>query len=344
MYLSGQKQDIPKTTFMWNENTEAEHVFNTCISTACGFFNIKNFLVMPSLLRGNAACVYLPDIQYNEINNFWINIGRYNDSSYIRVPKNIRVKLKKLLPLVSEQNIRTLALKKLQWKKVEKPFWRYIKRLAIQTPLTIHSLEVRITGYGTISSYLYNKKNKNHLVCYLRKDMSVAHLAEIILTALLRSTQKSLNVPWEATEGMVDILLTKSPLAKYCTNYKPTLYAASHTRKIHQTLSKKYVASLGLLFEKPFTVQKDTIYFLGKSISSKLTKSQATILKFCIQNENSIVNYDTLGSLLWSSDEKYSLWAINKQLQRLEAKLKKIGVPNTMFHIVRGQGFVLTNI
>lgn len=344
MYISGQKQDIPKTTFMWNEDTEVERVFNTCISTASGFFNIKNFLVMPSLLRGNAACVYLPNIQYNGIHNFWINIGRYSDSSYIRVPKNIQIKLKKLLPLVSVQNTKTLASKKLQWKQIEKPFWRHVKRLAIQTPLTIHSLEVRITGYGTISSYVYNKNDKNHLVCYLRKDMSVAHLAEIILTALFRSTQKTLNIPWEATEGMVDILLTKSTLAKYCTNYKPTLYATNHTRRIHQTLSKKYVASLGLLFEKPFTVQKDTIYFLGKSLSPKLTKSQATILKFCIQNENSIVNYDMLGSLLWSSDEQFSLWAINKQLQRLEAKLQMNGVPNTMFRIVRGQGFVLTNI
>ena len=66
-------------------------------------------------------------------------------------------------------------------------------------------------------------------------------------------------------------------------------------------------------------------------------------MKFLIQNENIVVEYDILGNILWKSEEDYSLWAITKQLQRLVANLKSSGVSESMFHIIRGKGFMFTN-
>ena len=344
MYTSRQNKDIPKTSFVWNADTEAERIFNTCISTASGFFNSKGFLVLPYLIKGDASCVYLPHIAYASIPNFWTRLTRLSDSKYICMPKAIGTKLKALLATLPTLAPKELSVKECEWKNVEGVFWNYVNELAIESTLSIRSLEVRITQYGTISSYLYEKTRENHLVCYLRYDMSVAHLAEIILTALLRPMQKSLHLPWETTEGMVDILLTKSPLAKYFTNYKPTLYATSHIQKRPEMVSKKYVAQLGLKLSKPFALKNNTVFYHTKPLSQSLTKSQELILKHCLQNENSIVEYDTLGTLLWDSDEQFSLWAINKQLQRLVDNLKSLGVSSDLFHIVRGRGFILTNM
>lgn len=343
MYTSGQLEDIPKTTFVWNEDTEAERIFYTSATAACGFFYEKNFIVLPHLTRGSASCVHLPHLDFTRIHDYWNIVKNTDDSAYISVPETVRVAIKTLLPKSETQNINILRNREDNWKAVEKVFWKYVQNLRLNDSLHIKHLEVRVTSYGTISSYLRPKNKKDILICYLRKDMSVAHLAEIILTALFRQIQRKLKLPWETTEGMVDILLTHSPLAKYFHSYKPTLYATNSTTEHMHIQSSSYLRLLGLSYEKPFSIIKNTVYYLKKPIEHILTHSQIKIMKFLIQNENIVVEYDILGNILWKSEEDYSLWAITKQLQRLVANLKSYGVPESMFHIVRGKGFMFTN-
>ena len=273
MYTSGQMQDIPKTTFVWNDDTEAERIFYTSATAACGFFYEKNFIVLPYLTRGSASCVHLPHLNFEKIPDYWKIVKNTDNSEYISVPKTVRDAIKTLLPKSETQNISILHNREVSWKAVEKVFWKYVQNLSLDYLLPIANLEVRVTSYGTISSYLRPKNKKNTLICYLRKDMSVAHLAEIILTAQFRQIQGKLKLPWETTEGMVDILLTHSPLAKYFHNYKPTLYATNSTTEHMHIQSSSYLRLLGLSYAKPSSIIKNTVFYLNKPIEHIFTYS-----------------------------------------------------------------------
>ena len=54
-----------------------------------------------------------------------------------------------------------------------------------------------------------------------------------------------------------------------------------------------------------------------------------------------IIGFDEVADILWRNEEDYSLWAMNKAMQRIRKKLVEIGLPENSLVTKRKQGYYL---
>jgi hypothetical protein len=241
-------------------------------------------------------------------------------------------------------NMKLLNNLERRWQKIEKDFWGLIQIFMPENYHYIKNVEVRITSFGAISSYKFLKKQPNQkFICYLRKDGGLPHLAEAIISGLLYPNNDSVFFSWEEHEAMVDFILTKSCIASLFPQYKPTLpnLKSKNSQLIKE--SNDYPRHLKISFKKPFKIDGDKIYLNDTLINNQLTESQNNILQLLLSHEADVVTVDAIGNVLWTNEDEYSLWALNKAMQRLRSKLIALGAPPFCLHTLRGQGYSLVN-
>lgn len=93
--------------------------------------------------------------------------------------------------------------------------------------------------------------------------------------------------------------------------------------------SKEYYDQLGISIDDFF--DENNINF---------TSSEMTVVKLLRENNGMPVKFDEIALKLWgdNTDEKYSLYAISKMVERIRGKLKKADYPN-LIHTQRGVGY-----
>lgn len=333
-------QNISKTTFVATHESDVDRVLMTCHSLSHGFYTRKGFVILPQKYNSSGV-VILPPLPYHNIARFW-NI--LQNASFIPqqltpvVPQKLRNELASYL---SYSPASTLRIQK-QWSKIAAKFWNMIHDLFPWSPIT--SLEIRISPWGTIASWasLEPLKKEQPLLIYIRSDASAAHIAEVILSALIEIDASKLALSWEEREAIVDYLLTKTPFHKLFPNYSPTILGIHTNTDALKRTSAKYIESLGIHTKKSFEKISGHIYCNNQRVDHFLSVSQMKLLSILIEHENSTTDYDDLARVLWDDDERFSLWAINKHMQRLSGKLKTlIGVD--LIEPVRGRGYILIN-
>jgi len=74
-----------------------------------------------------------------------------------------------------------------------------------------------------------------------------------------------------------------------------------------------------------------------------LTQKEHLVLDLLIKKRNEIVSFDEMAEVLWKDDleEKYSLYAITKLVERIRSKLKARGFEENLIHTQRGKGYLL---
>jgi DNA-binding winged helix-turn-helix (wHTH) protein len=75
-----------------------------------------------------------------------------------------------------------------------------------------------------------------------------------------------------------------------------------------------------------------------------LTPQQEQILKLLIENEGKLVTRDDIAKKIWGEDhlEKYSDYAIDKQISKLRKYIKKSGINKQVISTKKGKGYVIS--
>ncbi len=330
-----------KTTFVKNRRTETERVLHACLQTSLGFYRDKKFVVLPSLIKGSPASVFLPPLAYQEYPHFWQEVRKIKLNFPIKAPPQLFNFIANQLEEEKINNHQPLRRFEKEWGKVEKKFWSAVKVLMPRLNQVITGLEVRVTGYGSISSYQFvDNWGKQPRIFYLRQDATIGHLAEAILTSLLYTLGNKYQMSWETQETMVDYFLTQTTLAKIFGNYRPTLSSLKKVAPKLKHQSDAYLASLGLEIGQSLRLKNKQIYLGEKNIDARFTKSEHRILSYFLTHQNRVIDRFSLSDILWQDDDKFSLWALHKQVQRLSYKLRRLNTKQILKPI-RGRGYIL---
>ncbi len=90
-------------------------------------------------------------------------------------------------------------------------------------------------------------------------------------------------------------------------------------------------------------IKSGDLWYANNKVEKNFTKSQATILKIMLNRRGEIVSFDDLADFIWEqkSTDKYSIWAINKHMQRLKDKLSELEIHKVSIELVSGRGYIL---
>jgi hypothetical protein len=332
--------DIPKAKFVCSRETEVERVVHAAKQTWSGFYIKKGFLVLPEIRSGGIREVVLPDIGLEKITDVEKILQGVSLNFPIKVPDVLETEILNKIEVGKVD-----ADFENEWRRVEKAFWNVVNILVPEVAEKIKNVEVRITRYGTISSYQYLSKGDEKLIVYLRQDAQVSNLAEAILTAMIYPYLGELGMAWEESEAMVDFVIKNSILRDFFGEHTPTLKSLREKGvEKDRVESRNFIKKLGIVTEEALKINNKKIELLGKPIDSKLTKKQNEILALLISKKGTVVNFEEVSKILWDDEDKFSLWAMNKFIERLRLKLVGLGLSPFVLRTVRGRGVSVENI
>ncbi len=197
--------------------------------------------------------------------------------------------------------------------------------------------------HGTLGSYYF----RNNVIWisprYERTDNQIFHL---ITQSLIRkynySNKSNLNDKEIYQRGIwKKITIETSNLFKIFNNK----YYTKKPKPMIKTLNSEFKGEL-------VKQSKNNFKKLGYPIKPEINKaaifksfttSEKTILKSLIKKKNIVLTFEEMGDLLWKNkvNEKYSLYAITKKIERIREKLYQNGIKINIIHTQRGKGYIL---
>lgn len=339
------------TTWEYSAKTEAERLIQTAHQIIIGFYKTNNFLVLPYLSTiKNVNIVTFPDLAYNTIPRFWEQAKKTEVTTLpLVVDPQLTVAVSKL---IEDANLSTPKFEKTKnlWQKIETEVIKELYKVLPTKDGQIKKIIIHPTSFGTSSSFNFINQ-QGVIIIYLREDQGVHAIVESILTSLTRADIYSkLDGLWAESEIITDFLLTQTSLAtvlqKYesLSAYTPTLKGTrvKEQAKILQE-SENFYKKLGIpSFDKPFSCVNDSPRVFDKPIEN-ITNSEKNLMTTLISNQNQVVDFDTLGTAMFKSEDDFSLYAISKTIQRLRDKLEASGISGSYIQTLRGKGYLLKN-
>ena len=336
------KKAYPKAIFKWDLDTETERIIHASLQTANGFYLSKGFYVVNKRINNDASCIYLPDLNYRAHPNYWIDILTAKLDIPINSPKYLYEFVKTTIQPIVKIKPKLLSQTINKWTKVQKEFWATIEHLFPNYANTLGEIEIRLTSFGSLSSYGYiTGKSSRKLVTYLREDFGIEQLAEVIITALFLNANANNASDWEISEGFTDFVMKNTKLHRLFPKYVPTLENLRFN-PLKNEESKLYLSEIGIPEVDTLEIKNGQLSFGNNCIEQKFTKAQASIIKLLINRQNQLVTYDDIAELIWGDQnaDKFSIWAINKHVQRIKDKFIDIGANSSNVHAVKGRGYL----
>jgi hypothetical protein len=319
-----------KIVWDWSVQSEAERLGEMCSKVASGFYHLHYFLPIKFELnkprKDSSHLVYLPDLPYSSIPHFWESVAK----SGITYPLPTLTITHRLSGLISD-----LYLPKLSLPQLEKDSQLYLPPVIDWLKSTFPTLSlpdsflIHPTYFGTLGSFFWDKKS-NQAILYLRSDQSLHTLIEIVLSAILRPHANTTLYPdWEKTEYLVDYLLINSSLKNLfpsAPSWQPTTNPPHYSQAITKE-SATFTHILGTPNQSSshFSVKASLTYF-GDTPLTNLTQRENIVMQKLITSSPNALTTDQIGDLLFSQEEKFSLAAINKTIERLRKKLGDLGI------------------
>jgi len=338
---------IPQTVWNYSLDTETDRIAYTITNAANRFFTSHGFYVLPYPIEGNSKTIFLPDLHY-ELQLF-DRLAPLDATIPLRADTNnlnlIKTKLEKSQWRIDHQK---LAEVKKIWSLNENKLWEMVSQFF---KLDKHiTLEIRPTRYGSACSF---DCDGSQIRIFYRVDTDISHLGEAIISAILLHplNNQYQNVwqgeNWTEKEAIVDSLMTVGPFAGLFPGYNTTL---SHGRspisaKLNND-SKKYLAQFGITDEPILCARDGEITIKGKQTDHQFSMAEKELLLLLIDNKNKVVSFDEIADIIWKdqAEEKYSLWAMAKMIQRLRGKLQEFGVNPDLIETKRRVGYVLADL
>ncbi len=337
-----------KIVWDWSLKNEAERILEMSLKISNGFYHLHHFLPLPFELKNKrkdtSHHVYLPDLPYIKIPRYWESAGLVGESYPLKQLTSISDQL--------VQYLTPLNLSSLDSHRVEKDAEIYLPqvinwlhhtfpRLPLPKTILIHP-----SYFGTGGSFFFNQESKT-VILYLRHDQGLYPLVEILLTALLRPhAGETLYTDWEKTEYLVDYLLLESNLKELLpasSSWTPTTIPPHYSQPILKE-SADFVKKIGLSdhVECQFSLVGNTICFNRVPLGD-FTPSQHAILQALITRSPAPLTIDEIADLIFTKDEKFSLSAIGKTIERLRKKLTSLGISSSYIATASGVGYYLKN-
>lgn len=234
-----------------------------------------------------------------------------------------------------ERNDKKLFLKQIkkverlqkEWLEAERIFF---KKLKFYFP-KIESVEIYIepSVYGTIGKY-HIKQDRNILI-NPRYDRKLIDIQKLLINAL---THYFMFDPKDSMEALSPIWQEKQKIAR---QIQESIFPSPKFKSLTEILDRQFS---GKLAEKSIRYLQELgfIKLIKVDKPTNLTKNESAVFDLLNENKNKIVSFDDIADSIWkeNSAEKYSEYAITKQIERLKKKL-----PKNVIHVQRGVGYIL---
>jgi len=176
------------------------------------------------------------------------------------------------------------------------------------------------------------------------KDLLIFHgqlqiICDDIWNNLLAKEQKILfNVV--KTGYMLD---SKSENSKYLKELGIVEHETNKKHRVFSDIFHQYVKTKIPLEKLVYDTSTDQIYYGLNPCSKEFTLQEYRLLIHFIKHEGSVVSRDDLAKILWGEDsyDKYSNYAIDKNLSIIRKKLNQIGYPSGNLKTLKKRGYCL---
>lgn len=329
--------NIPKTTFIHSQKTEAIRLVHIGWQLQQHFYQSKGFHLLPYPLE-KAAVVYLPDLPSIHQPEFWQRAKGFSavqNWPEISFPESLLNELPKSYLDYSH------IFK--EWQKVEYTFWEKVRGIFPNIFSDVEEIEILPTQYGSVSTALSTLFSTNDkITVFIRGDADISHIFEAMLIDRFRKKEPMKSLNWEEQESTMDFIISQTSFASLFPGYRNTL--ASLRKKQRAKIahdSQDYLASLGVLKGGTFHIHEDRIFSNGTPLH--LSLHETAVLKHLIQNKNTLISFDSIADVLWQNTayENFSLEAITKCVERLRKKILKHGIFSEVIQTQKGQGYIL---
>ncbi len=322
--------DIP-FSFVSSPETEKERLLYTCENVASGFYQKHGFLTCPEVnSKYKSWSIVIPPEIRKVSKKFWQDAYKYGVNMRKEISPRMYSETKNMVPIPSSSELADSF--KNSWKKYNLKFWIEVEKYFKKEIRWIESVEVRITKIGSLSShYLLNKTKGQKLVVNLREDAPVHEIANLIILALIFPLSVEYGLTFTKRQALRNFIMSRTEFKKLFPDFKPKIYDFPKIPVILRQKSDGYIGYLGI----PNII--DPIKLINQNIHTFGTK-ETKILKQLIDKNGELLTYDDLADLIWGEGKFKSYWAINKLIQRINNKIKKLDI---IFEIkgVRGVGY-----
>jgi hypothetical protein len=203
------------------------------------------------------------------------------------------------------------------------------------------------TAFGTGSSYYFENVNDTYTfyITY-RVDKNVEFVYRSILSLMIiienqHFTDDSM-LDWRLRKGISDFITFHTTFNYLFTDYNSPVVEFIDDYKGKLILdSAKYYAKLGFPIMACFSYTDNTILYNQEPVKS-LSNKEIEIMKALIDFKSQVLSFDKIGEIYWQGDEeKFSLAALAKMIEKLRNSLELNGIPSTYVRTIRKQGYVL---
>lgn len=340
-----------KTIWEWSLESEAKQIIHCAHQIVTGFFRYNNFFLTPWKPGDdqNPMTVPFPSLPYQTIPRFWKRVKRVDIRNFpLDFDPDLVDSVAKLLKEFEEL---PLSPFKQVWHQAGNEIMAEIYKIMPSKKECVSQIIIHLTRFGTTVSFSIAKSFSTTVEMYLRQDRDIYSIAEAILSAITHhEVYENLDGLWSESELLVDWLITKSSLSPILKKYQPIttfMPTVKYTRMKQSARlmkeSEEFYRKLRVPILGNFFDLKEGKPMIAGQIVENIPAREQKILKLMIEKSNSIVTIDDLASLLFKTDEDFSLQAIAKTIQRLRDNLERNGVSGSFIQTLRGQGYVLKN-
>ncbi len=337
-----------KIIWDWSLESETNRLMQSARNIGNGFYALQNFYPLPWTKSNKyLTCgVYLPLIKYQSIPRFWFSASRLDDHNLpMHTPPTIARELQSFLtPLsLTEPDYHTLAS---TFETTTPQVLSFIKHAFPTIPLP-SQITIYPTYFGTTGSFNW-MTSAGQVVIYHRIDQGIRSLVECLLTSIIRPhALKHGNGGWSETEFLVDYLLQYSALNQIVPldpSWSPTHKNTAVNKTSVRDKSVEFLRTIGAPTSntQKFSIHDDQVYFDNKALPS-LSRKESLILHSLVRSAPQPISIDTIADLIFTKEDKFSLSAINKTIERLRKKLATLGISSSYIATASGVGYYLKN-
>lgn len=304
---------IPKIEFDTSRKSQVNYLCFVASEIATRDHASRGFTVLPYLIPGNTMTIYFPDLNYPH--KFWRLIKRYGKRNYSdKYPKDIYDLADSLLP---KKNFPHLKIGQYNI------FWREIAKLKIFNKIRLKKITVLLTGFGPGSSFYFKNGCLN---LSFRVDRNPITLYRSIISGL---TLTKYGQAGKSDEKWWKNRFYSEFISKELLNTMNISNSFITTSLKDIINSKKYLHKLGL---GKFKKLKDINL-------NHFSPQEKLVLTTLIARKS--LSCDDIAKLLWIDENKYSLWAITKLIQKIRSKIKVFGGNPETIKTLYGRGYSL---
>ena len=333
---------MPKVKFINSRTWQVNYICYLASQIQTGNYQCNGFTIVPYAFF-HPKIVYFPHLKFST--HFWNAIKQSTHQSVARLfSKSARLEVERILPIQTTNYQRLIKT----WKSKKSLFFKYLGQMDLfQKELAkVESITILVTPYGTNGSFDYLKKTNGKINLFIthRTDYSEIYLAKtIILALLLVKNEKYAQEKWWEKQIITDFLLQFTYLHRIFN--APLINESKYLSSKIMLDSKKYLQRLGFALKKKFTIADGEMMYGEKKINRLFSNQEQAVLKKLIQQQNKTISFDGIAHLLWGSEqeEKFSLWAITKVIQKIRNKLKSLNSNTQFIYTAYGKGYVFMN-